>query len=298
MKTSRLHARYAVAAVFASLFGQAGATEGSGLAILPDGLENFMVSALPPPGVYLMLYGGAASYDKLRDRTGSTIAVPGFRVDVKAVTPRVVWVTEQKVLGGQLLFHAVAPLLDVQFQAAGSRFRSQGLGDMAFGGGVGFRSGDKLYYGAGMDLYVPSGRYDRNDPSSLGKNYWALQPVFVMSYVQPSGINADIKLMYDFNGKNSDTRTRSGQAIHADYSAGWGLGNGWVVGVGGYVFRQTTADQGPNSADGKARAVGFGPSIRFADGKGWLFTAKLQKEFDVRSRPQGTQFYVKATVPF
>lgn len=298
MKKFRLHTQCVIAAVCAQFFGHAMATEGGGLAIIPDGLENFMVSALPPPGLYFMLYGGNANYDTLRNRSGDRLPVPGFKVDVNAITPRVVWVTEQKVLGGQLLFHAVAPLVDVKFRADGAHFQSRGLADISFGAGVGFRSGDKLYYGAGVDLYVPTGKYDKNDPSSLGKNYWAIQPVFVMSYVQHWGINADIKLMYDFNGRNSDTQTRSGQAIHADYSAGWGIGNGWVLGVGGYVFQQTTSDKGPNSADGKARAIGFGPSVRFADGKGWLFTAKLQKEFDVRSRPQGTQFYVKATLPF
>lgn len=39
------------------------ATEGGGLAIYPDGLENYLVGALPPPGVHALVYAGAARYD-------------------------------------------------------------------------------------------------------------------------------------------------------------------------------------------------------------------------------------------
>ncbi|MGO3872089.1 MAG: hypothetical protein ACTJH7_18790, partial [Alcaligenes sp.] len=47
--------------------GPAYAIEGNGLPIYPDGLENFMSGALPPPGVHLLMYGGAMRYDSVRD---------------------------------------------------------------------------------------------------------------------------------------------------------------------------------------------------------------------------------------
>ncbi len=274
------------------------ATEGGGLAVYPDGLENFLVGALPPPGTYFLVYAGGAKYDKVRDNSGNEIPIPGFKVNVGVAAPRVVWVTDQQILGGQLAFHSVLPLLDVKFKAGGASFKSSGLGDIAIGAALGYHASQSLHYVVGLDVYAPTGKYDKMDPSSLGKNYWTFQPVYAVSYIQPTGLNADLKLLYDFNGKNSDTNTRSGQAIHADYAAGYGFGNGWVAGVGGHVFQQTTSDSGPNSAGGKARAIGFGPSIRYWDGKGWLFTAKLQKEFSVRNRPEGTQLYIKATLPF
>ncbi len=88
-------------------------------------------------------------------------------------------------------------------------------------------------------------KYSKTDPSSLGKNYWALQPVWAISYIPPVGVNADLKMMYDFNFRNNDTKTRSGQAFHADYALGWGFGNGWVAGIGAMHFgkRQMIADQ-------------------------------------------------------
>jgi hypothetical protein len=281
------------ALALASASGIAHATEGGGLGVYPDGLENFMAGALPPPGVYGIAYAGSLRYDSVRDGAGNRVEPPDFGVRVNVVVPRVVWVTGQSVLGGQLALHAVAPLLDVDMHAGTGRWRSQGLGDMTFGAALGYHASPELHYLVALDLVAPTGRYDRADPSSPGKNVWTVQPVVALSRVQASGWNLDVKAMYDINLVNHDTGTRSGQALHADYALGWGCGNGWVLGAGGHAYRQVTEDTGPGAA-GKARAFALGPALKYDAGKGWFLTAKLQREFGVRNRPQGEQFYVKA----
>ena len=273
------------------------ATEGGGLGIYPDGLENYFVGAVPPPGVHVLLYGGAMRYDRLRGNRGESL-IPDFRADVNVLAPRIVWVPEQKIGCANIVLHAIAPLLDVKFRAAGRTFKSSGLGDITVGAGLAFHHSTALHQAVGIDIFAPTGEYRASDPSSLGKNHWTFQPVWALSYVQPHGLNADFKLMYDINRRNDDTRTRSGHALHADFAAGWGLGNGWVLGAGGHVFRQVQDDSGPNASMGKARAFGIGPSIRWANDKGMLFTLKWQKEFSVRNRPEGQQLFAKMTVPF
>lgn len=273
------------------------ATEGNGLGVYPDGLENFLSGALPPPGVHTLVYAGHNSYDRLRDNLGAHIGPPDFKVDVNLVVPRVVWVTPQTVLGGQLAVEALLPLLDVQVKAGGQSFQRSGLGDLILGAALGYHHGPSLHSVLGVDVYLPTGQYNQQDPASLGKNIWAVQPIVAVSHIDPAGWNADAKVMWDINGRNSATRTRSGQALHADLDAGWGLGNGWVLGVAGHVFQQVTDDSGPNAGTGKASAMGFGPSLRYAQGP-WLFTAKFQNEFHVRNRPEGQQLLLKASLPF
>lgn len=282
----------------ASLAPLAQATEGNGLGIYPDGLENFMSGALPPPGVYGMAYVGGAHYDKLRGNDGTHIGPPDFKVNVAGVVPRLIWVTPYQVLGGSLAFEALAPVLKVDVTAGGQSFHKTGVADLIFGPALGFHHSPSLHSVVALDIYAPTAAYDRTNPASLGKNIWVFQPIGAITYMQPSGWNADLKAMLDINGRNSDTRTRSGQALHGDYAVGWGLGNGWVVGGGGHFFRQISEDSGPNAATGKASAVGFGPSIRYADGKGLLITAKFQKDFAVRNRPEGQSLWIKATLPF
>ncbi|PHM50681.1 SphA family protein [Xenorhabdus miraniensis] len=274
------------------------AAEGGGVGTYPDGLDNYLAGALPPPGIYALFYGGNIHYKKLRGNNGALIPVPGFKVNVNLLAPRLVWVTGRQVLGGQLAYHTIVPLLDVTTDAAGKHNNSKGIGDITFGPALGYHPAPDLGYVIGLDVNIPTGHYDRNDPSSLGKNYWTIRPVWAVSYFPANGINADLKVMYDVNSSNKETKTTSGQAIHADYALGWGFGNGLVAGVGGYVFQQITNDSGPNSAQGKASAFGFGPSIRYANAKGWLIALKWQKDLAVNNRPAGSQFFLKAAIPF
>lgn len=285
-------------AAFMGLAHQSYAIEGNGLAVYPDGLESFMSGALPGPGVHFLTYGGLMNYDSVRDRQGNKIPIPGFKASVGVVAPRVVWVTSHEVAGGQLAFHALFPLVTVKEQAMGMSKRRSGLGDIAFGPALGYHFSESFHAVAGVDFVAPTGRYKKGEMANLGRNYWTIQPAAAFSYMPPKGINADLKVMFDLNMRNADTQTRTGHAIHADYALGYGFGNGWVVGVGGYAYQQLQEDKGPMAGDGKARAFGIGPNIRYANSNGLLITAKWQQDFSVRSRPKGHQFFVKASIPF
>lgn len=298
MKVASLRKKSALALGLSLVSAAAMATEGGGLTSYPDGLENYMSGALPPPGVYALSYAGTARYDTVRDNAGNQVPIPNFNVRVNVIAPRLIWVSGQTVLGGQFALHTVLPLLDVDFKAGPGHFSSSGLSDITVGAALGYHASPNLHYLFALDVIAPTGAYDKADPSSLGKNIWVAQPLAALSYVQASGVNADIKAMLDLNRRNSATDTRSGSAIHADYALGWGFGNGWVAGVGGHVFRQLGEDSGPNAAAGKAQAIGFGPSIKYDTGKGLFFTAKLQREFSVKNRPEGKQLYLKAVLPF
>lgn len=274
------------------------ATEGGGSSY-PMGTENYMVGAMAPPGLYGMVYGSHYDADSRIGNNGEKL--PGdFRLQSSAITPRFIWVTDQQVLGGNLAFHAIMPLVDLKVDLKGRSQTQQGLGDMTFGSGLGYHLTDKLRSIVGLDVVAPTGEYDRTDLAKLGRNYWDIRPVLAFSYIDPVGLNADAKIMYDFNTKNTATDYTSGQEFHVDYSMGWGLGNGWVVGVGGYVYQQTTDDRqyGERIENNKGRALAIGPSIKYASSKGWFLTAKWQQETDVLNRAQGNAYLLKLAVPF
>jgi hypothetical protein len=80
--------------------------------IYPVGVENFTCCALPPPGVYGMVWGGHLEMDKVRDNNGNnlvgTAAVPAdFNIKVTAVVPRLIWVTPIKVGDASLALHGI-----------------------------------------------------------------------------------------------------------------------------------------------------------------------------------------------
>jgi hypothetical protein len=185
-----------------------------------------------------MLFLERYSADRVNDADGNNLNVPGFKVTANAVVPRFIWVTGVKFLGGDLSWHAIVPVVNLKVSAAGNSQTKTGIGDITTGPGIGYHHSANLHSLLGVDLYMPTGGYDKNDLANIGRNYWAIDPLYILNYIDPTGFNADIKSGYIFNARNKDTDYRSGQEFHFDYAAGWGLGNGWTAGVGGYYYQQ------------------------------------------------------------
>lgn len=278
--------------------GTAGATEGGG-SIYPHGAENFMSGALPPPGIYGMVFATHYNADQVRGNAGQDLGVPGFEVTANVVAPRLVWVPGTKLFGGDMVLHTILPLVSLEVEAGGQRQRKRGLGDMTVGIGTGHHYSDKLHSVTALDLFLPTGRYRQGDLANIGRNHWGIEPVFALSYVDPTGPNADFRAAYTFNRRNGDTGRRDGQELHFDYALGWGVGHGWTLGVGGYVYRQTTDDRldGATVPDNKGRALSIGPSVKYDSGRGWFVTAKFETETRVRNRAEGKAFWLKAVFP-
>lgn len=275
------------------------ATEGGG-STYPRGVENFLVGAAPPPGLHWLVYGNAYRATRLKDDGGDDIPVPGFKVEAYVLALRPVWSTTVQVAGGNLVAHAILPLVDLKVSAAGNTSHETGLGDITLGPGIAFHHSPKLHSVIGVDIVLPTGRYDRNGLANVGRNHVSLQPLYALSHVDPNGFNGDVKLTLNLNAENRDTRFRSGHEVFLDYAAGWGLGNGWTVGVGGHVWQQLTNDRadGKSVEGSKVRALSIGPSIRYDNGKGGFITAKLQRDTGVRNSTEGTAFWLKANLPF
>lgn len=269
------------------------ATEGGG-SMYPAGAANFTCCALPPPGTYGIADAESYQATEVRDNSGIAHAIP--KLSVNAVSARFVRVTEQQVLGGSLAVHAIFPVLSVDL--AGVQ-KKTGLGDVVFGPAIGWHHSPNLHTVAALDIFAPTGSYSKTEAVNIGRNYWATHLLGGVSWIDPSGWNADAKVMYGINGKNKDTDYKSGNEFIVDYALGWGFGNGLTAGVGGYIYRQVSDDSGSGATlPNRGRANAIGPSLKYDSGKGWFITAKYQAESSVRNRAAGDAFLVKAVFPF
>lgn len=275
------------------------ATEGGGSAY-PGGVENYLTGAAPPPGFHALVYGNVYSADTLRDASGDKLAVPGFKVNAQALSTRLVWSTPFTLPNGNLVLHTILPLVNLEVSVPGTRQSKTGLGDVTVGAGWAQHHSEKLHSVTALDLVLPTGGYNKTDVANIGRNYLTVQPVYTMSWVDPGGFNADFKLTVNLNQRNKDTDYRSGNEAFVDYSAGWAVGQGWTLGLGGYVSRQFSDDeQAGATLDGRrTRALAIGPSLKYDNGKGWFITAKIQQETQVRNRAQGTALWIKTNIPF
>lgn len=290
-----------VIAVAAPCCNPVWATEGGG-SMYPNGIETFVTGALPPPGFYTLVYGTRYRATALRDNSGNDIAgaIGGFRAEVTAAVSRFLWTTDKQVLGGQVAFQFIVPVLSVDVRLGPHQQRKTGIGDVNLAAALGYHVSEKLHYALALEVNAPTGRYDRDDLANVGHKHWNIEPVLAITYMQPSGLNADFKLMADYNFRNTDTDYKSGRELHADYALGWGFGNGWVIGAGGYLYRQISDDeQGGRTIEGnRGRAFAIGPLVKYQSKSGWLITAKYENQTRVLNRPDGSAFWVKGIIPF
>lgn len=299
MKITKISGMAGLAMAAMAMFQSARATEG-GASIYPMGAESFLAGALPPPGLYPILYATRYSADELKNNNGDTIPLD-FKVTAKAVVPRLVWVTDRTLFGGQVAHALLVPLVELDVRAGAAAQGRSGVGDLTITAlALGYHHSASAHSVIAFDILAPAGRYDRNDMANIGRNYWATQAVYAGSYIDPAGWNADVKVMFDINFKNTDTGYRSGNELHADYSLGYGFARHWVAGVGGYAYQQVSTDElhGVDVPNNKGRAFAIGPSLKYDNGKGMFLMAKWQKEMSVRNRAAGHAFWIKALLPF
>ena len=273
------------------------ALEGAGHYV--GGNEDFMAGALPPPGFYPISYLVNYNATKIRNNNGDDVAPPNFKLNVYAYAFRFVHVTKMKLLGADVAWHAIIPLVDQKVDVPGTTFKSSGLGDIEFAPLIlGWHFNKNFHLIGTLDFMAPTGKYDKTDPSSIGQNYWTIAPILAPTYISDGGFEVSGKFQYFFNTKNNDTKYTSGNEFLLDYLVGQHVGN-WNFGVNGFIHKQLTDDEsnGVKVKDFLAQTVSVGPAIQY-NYKNMFFNAKYQWDTSVRNAPEGQKIWLKFLYAF
>jgi hypothetical protein len=122
--------KFILGGVAATAAFTAGATEGGG-SIYPVGSENFVCCALPPPGLYGIVYAESYSTDKVRGDDGQVVTPPSFRVQATAIAPRLIWVTKGIAGADAFGLHMILPIVDLDVHVVpGVAQQKTGVGDI------------------------------------------------------------------------------------------------------------------------------------------------------------------------
>lgn len=262
------------------------------------GNEDFMAGALPPPGMYPISYGVYYTANKLRNNNGDAVPVD-FKLDVYAYAFRFVHVTKMKLLGADVAWHAIVPLVDQKMQIGGTSYKSTGLGDIEFAPLIlGWHFSKNMHLIGTVDFMAPTGSFDKTDPSSIGLNYWTIAPILAATYISDGGFEVSGKFQYFFNTKNKDIDYTSGNEFLCDYMVGQHIGN-WNVGVNGFIYKQITDDEvaGVKVNDNLAQNFSAGPAIQY-NYKNMFFNAKYQWDTSVRNLQEGQKLWLKFLYAF
>ncbi len=282
----------------------------------PNGAEDFMAGAMPPPGTYAMLYANYYSADRYKNDSGDNYPaghpLGDIDVSVWANVLRIVHVTDIKILGASYAVQTLIPWVAMDF-SFGPPFGAlgdsrSGLGDIIVDPLLLAWHGSKFHWVAGLDIYLPTGRYaSEKEPINPGNNVWTFEPAVAVSYLD-GPIDLSVKLMYDFSTTNDDYldpasgRTadlKPGQEFHCDVAAGYSFAQGWTAGLAGYYYQQTTDDEidGAEVPNAKGRVLALGPAVKYAH-KNMSLTLKSLFETAVQNRPAGSSTWLRFVYAF
>ncbi|MGQ9921393.1 MAG: SphA family protein [Desulfobacca sp.] len=275
-----------------------------GLTSYPDGIENFVCGAFPPPGMYYQNYWLFYTADRFPG------GPPNPKAFLFAQVFRFIYSSRVQILGANWGTHLVLPLvytdLKSTFQgitvADDQRF---GLANSAFDPIIlGWHFGD-FHVTAAFEIQFP-GTYDRLQPASPSRNYFTFQPILAFAYMPSWGLGINIKMMYDFPTRNNRPLAitgarntyQSGQSFHFDYCVDYAVLPSLRVGAAGYYYTQTTSDVADGIDIGfHGRSFALGPAIKY-DWQRWTFAAISQFEMATKNRPEGIRNWIRIWYAF
>jgi hypothetical protein len=242
----------------------------------------------------------------LRDRYGN--AVPGTnQLTADVTTTHVAFVSNVRVLGGQLAAEVLQPLVDLDVHLAnGPSTRVVGFGDFIVAAGLQWTPrklgqgilAHRLVFAASL----PTGTYSDRRAVNIGNHFVFLDPYYAITYERKK-VEVSARLQYLWNSVNTDPfvgfgirSTQPGQAFHMNYSASYEVHKNVRLGFNGYWLQQLTDHEIDDVAvpNSKERTVGLGPGIQLSSGDFW-FRLNGYFETDVRNRTSGTRVTFRIT---
>lgn len=204
------------------------------------GLVLGAAAAAPPPGLYG--FDQAFTYQTKIVGPGAPNlggAQTGLKVD--AAAQGLLWVPGWNFLGASYDVVAVLPFVSLGIGSP-INFNSAGMHNAFFANELSWKLGDSGFFAkAGLGMYAPTGtQQGANGLANIGTPWWTFQPNLVVSYLK-DGWNLTANVFDEINTTNTITGYRSGDILHAEFTATKTIGN-WTIGPVAYYAGQVTND--------------------------------------------------------
>lgn len=277
------------------------------------GGSAFDAGVTPPAGTYITFGSGFYS-GKIGGAVtlGDVTLNAGARVDFFQAFINGLYVSDQKVLGGNFGLSVTIPTGHIRMNAEVSapplpaverETSGWGLGDITTKAQLGWQVGN-FAHTAYVQVVAPSGRYAVGFQPDIGLNRPGIDTGWSFTWTEKaSKFQVNGKLGVTFNFENTLTNYQSGTDFHFEWAVGQEVCPGLVVGVGGYDFRQLTADSGSGAILGpfKGTVDAIGPAFSYTtliDKTPVILSGHFYQEFNAKKRWEGNSSMLSATVRF
>jgi hypothetical protein len=261
------------------------------------GVEGIKGASLPPPGVYFRDYNIAYTADQVNNSAGRSAGPPNFDAFTYANVPRVIWITDTKVLGGFVGVDALLPLVYQSVTAGPFHSSTFGVGDLFAEGTLSWHI-QQFDFSLGAGVWMPTGD---SGGTRAGLGYWT--PMLTAGatwYIDQQKTWAVSALSrYEINTEQRDTHITPGQA----YTLEWGISKQVCpaadLGVVGYYQQKVTTDSGTGASKERDRVAAVGPEVAVTFPKCMVFVSfRYLYEFMAEDRAQGHTFSLTLTKRF
>jgi hypothetical protein len=261
----------------------------------PLGSEGIKGATLPPPGLYLKTYTSFYTANSLRDRSGKDDG-SGLDLDALAIVPRLVYMTDHKILGADYGMDVLIPFVqtDLELDTYGVKFNDFCWGDLFVEPIDLAWHGDRYDIGAAFGVWMPTGKYNKNNPASPGKDFWTTMFTLGGTYYldEEKSWSASILGRYEIHSYKDHTDVKPGQNVLFEWGVGKTIEKVWEVGVAGYAQWQLTDDKGSDvtyDAGVHDRVAAIGPEVTvFIPPAKVFLSLRTLFEFSAVDRPEGT----------
>jgi hypothetical protein len=256
----------------------------------PPGVEGIKGASLPPPGLYVRDYNYFYASHRLNDSNGKSTAPGDFDAFTYGNIPRVLWITDLKLLEGSVGLDALYPLLYQNVTAGGADDDHFGAGDLFAEATISWHPG-QWDLAVGTGLWMPTGNSGRPMGTDAGLGYWTWMLTAGATWYVDEQKTWAVSMLnrYEFNTEQRDTDNRAGQV----YTMEWGVSKTFEkvydVGVVGYYQQQVTSTiiEGVGPIH-RSQVAAVGPEVSVAFPKPMvLLSFRYLFEFTSESRAQG-----------
>ncbi len=264
----------------------------------PAGVEGIKGSSLPPPGVYFRDYNLFYSADRFKD------GPPEFDIFAYVNAPRLIWMTDFKILGANYGMDVIVPFGYIDWEAGAPGNMSDdsyfGVGDIQLEPLLLSWHFPQLDLAASYAVWAPTGDFSPDRPDILAKGFWSHMLTLGGTWHLDSEKTWALSLLnrYEFCHEQEQTNIDPGQVYTLEFALSKGLAKTLDVGLVGYWQQQTTSDSGPTATTAHDRKVGLGAEVSGLCPKlGMFVSLRYIHEFDAVERPEGQLATLTLTKP-
>jgi hypothetical protein len=255
-----------------------------------NGVEGIRAATLPPPGYYYRMYTLFYSADALRDGSGDELNV-GFEATALAIANRFIYSSNYSLLGGNYIADIIIPVVyqHINIGVADIDDSQFGIGDICVEPFVLAWHGDRYDAAVGAAFYAPTGKYDKSDAASIGKDFYSV--MFTAGgtcYFDPEKtIAASVLARYETHSRARGDDIKPGDDFHFEYGISKTVG-AYDVGLAGYCQWQIGDDDGTGASDIRDSVFALGPEFAtMIPSLKLLASLRAQLEFGAEDRPEG-----------